>query len=423
MKEKIKKYIQTNRIFNQERLILVGVSGGADSVALLLILKDLGYQIQALHCNFHLRKEESDRDEDFVSELCSQNGIPLLIKHFNTKEYADNNNVSIEMAARYQRYNWFYEVQKSINAQCIAVAHHKNDQAETLLLNLIRGTGIRGLAGMYPLRNSIARPLLCVTRQEIISYLRNIKQDFVTDSTNLERNATRNIIRLDILPQLAEINPNIINTLSDTCSIMMSSIPFYEKEIQKELEQVKLSEYEFGIKPLQGNRNATALLYEWLKDKGFTNPQYSEIAESLGRTSGKIWESKTHRLLKDRNKLILQEINKETDNLYVVVQEDVDSISETRPDIAYFDKDKLKAKITYRKAKAGDWFIPFGMKGKKLISDYLTDIKATRFEKENQQLALCGEDIIWVVGHRSDNRFRVDKNTKHIIRLRIEKTS
>lgn len=420
MKEKVRKYIQTNQIFSQDGLILVGVSGGADSVALLLILKSLGYQVQALHCNFHLRQEESDRDERFVSELCRKNNITLLIKHFNTKEYAARNNVSIEMAARDLRYNWFYDVLTDNNAQSIAVAHHRNDQAETLLLNLIRGTGIRGLAGMYPIRNQIARPLLCVTRDEILAYLNEIKQDFVTDSTNLEREATRNKVRLDILPQMAEINPSIVNTLSETCSILMSSLPFYEKKVEEELNRVKHNDTEVNIPQLQECENTDVLIYEWLKDKGFTTSQHREIAESLESTSGKIWESKAYRLLKDRDRLILQE-KKEKVSGPQIIQEQVDSITETGPDLAYFDSDKIVAPITYRTAKEGDWFIPFGMEGKKLISDYLTDIKATRFEKENQLLALCGEDIIWVVGHRSDNRYKVDKDTRHIIRLRIKK--
>ena len=419
MIEKIREYIEANQIFSQEGLVLVGVSGGADSVALLLILKDLGYHIQALHCNFHLRQEESDRDEQFVSELCKKNSIPLLIKNFDAKEYAVRNSISIEMAARDLRYNWFYEVQSQTNAQCIAVAHHKNDQAETLLLNLIRGTGIRGLAGMYPIRNKIARPLLCVTRQEVIDYLAQIKQAHVTDSTNMKKDATRNRIRMDILPLLAAINPNIINTLSETCSIMMSSIPFYDQAVQEELKQVKANDAELNIRALLESKNSAVIIYEWLKDKGFTNSQQTEIAKSLGSTSGKIWESKTHRLLKDRNKLILQENNKEA-LVPQIIQEEVDHISETGPGIAYFDKEKITSPITYRRAREGDWFIPFGMKGKKLISDYLTDVKATRFEKESQVLALCGEDIIWVVGHRSDNRYKVDKNTRRIIMLKIK---
>ena len=416
MRERVRKYIQENHIFSPEGLILVAVSGGADSVALLLILKELGYPIQALHCNFHLRGEESDRDEKFVVELSRKKGINLLTKHFSTKEYAAQNGISIEMAARDLRYNWFYEVLAETHAQCVAVAHHKNDQAETLLLNLIRGSGIRGFAGMYPLRNKIARPLLCVTRQEVIDYLAQVRQDYITDSTNQEREATRNRIRMDILPQLAKINPNIINTLSETCSIMMKSIPFYEQAVQEELKQVKANDAELNIRPLQESKNAAVIIYEWLKDKGFTNAQTAEMTEALDSTSGKIWESKTHRLLKDRNRLILQEKNIEKTELNII-QEEVESITETGLHIAYFDGDKLLAPITYRKAKEGDWFIPFGMKGKKLVSDFLTDVKATRFQKENQLLALCGKDIIWVVGHRSDNRYRVNSNTKRIVKL------
>ena len=422
MKEKIAKYIQQNQIFKKQGLILVGVSGGADSVALMLLLQELNYNIQALHCNFHLRGEESDRDEKFVLELCKQKNIPLLIKHFDTKEYAAQHNISIEMAARDLRYNWFSEVLAETNAQCIAVAHHKNDQAETLLLNLIRGTGIRGMAGMYPLRNNIARPLLCVTRQEILSYLNQMKQDYVTDSTNLERDATRNKIRLDVLSLMAEINPNIISTLSDTCSIMAASIPLYQRGVDEELQRVTAKADTLNIPLLQESEKADILLYEWLREDGFTNTQLREISESLSSTSGKIWESRTHRILKDRDTLIRQEKGSQPAQVEIR-QEEVESITETGADIAYFDRDKLTLPITYRMAREGDWFIPFGMKGRKLISDYLTDIKATRFEKEHQLLALCGEDIIWVVGHRSDNRYRVDGNTHRILRLRIERTN
>ena len=419
MRERVRKYIQANQILQEQGPVLVGVSGGADSVALLIILQELGYKVQALHCNFHLRGEESDRDERFVAELCRHRNIPLTTRHFDTQEYAAQNSISIEMAARDLRYNWFYEMLDTTDAQCIAVAHHRNDQAETLLLNLIRGTGIRGLAGMYPLRNKIARPLLCVNREEILSYLSQIKQDYVTDSTNLEREATRNKIRLDILPMLAEINPNIIHTLSDTCSIMASSIPFYQKSIEEELHKVTVNDTTIDTTLLQESGNAAILIYEWLKNKGFTTSQLHEMAESLNGNSGKIWESRNFRILKDRNRLILQEKDKKaaTPN---IIQEMVDSISETGPNIAYFDGDKLTSPITYRTAREGDWFVPFGMKGKKLISDYLTDVKATRFEKENQQLALCGEDIIWVVGRRSDNRYRVDERTKQIVRLEIK---
>ncbi len=419
MKETVKKYIQANRILSPDGPVLVGVSGGADSVALLIVLQELGYPIQALHCNFSLRGQESDRDEQFVTELCRKRNIPLTVQHFNTREYAAANNVSIEMAARELRYNWFYEEMEATGAQCIAVAHHRNDQAETLLLNLIRGTGIRGLAGMYPLSHNIARPLLCVSREEILSYLSSIGQEYITDSTNQEREAVRNRIRLDILPLLAEINPNIIQTLSDTCRIISASIPFYQKGVTEELHQMTIGDNTLDTTALTGSGKADVLIHEWLRGKGFNPSQQQEMANSLTGCPGRIWENTTHRVLKDRNRLILQQKD-QLPQLPQIIQENVDKITVTGPGIAYFDQDKLTAPITYRTPREGDWFIPFGMKGKKLISDYLTDVKATRFEKENQLLALCGEDIIWVVGRRSDNRYRVNQNTKRIIRLEIK---
>ena len=419
MKETVRKYIQANRILTGQGPVLAGVSGGADSVALLLVLQELEYEVRALHCNFHLRGEESERDERFVTNLCRSRNIPLTIQHFDTRGYASRNSISIEMAARDLRYKWFYEMLQKTKAQCIAVAHHQNDQAETLLLNLIRGTGIRGLAGMYPLRNRIARPLLCVSREEIIAYLNQRNQDYVTDSTNLQREAIRNRIRLDILPLMEEINPNIIRTLADTCRYMEASLPFYQRGIEEEVRKVTDGETSVDIRRLQESGHAGVLIYEWLKDKEFTQSQLREMTESLNGTPGKIWESGSYRVLKDRNNLIIQNRNMQPEDIQVI-QEQVEGIVETGPSIAYFDQDKLTAPITYRKASKGDWFIPFGMKGKKLISDYLTDVKATRFEKENQLLALCGEDIIWVVGRRSDNRYRVDKNTRRIVRLKIK---
>ena len=420
MKEKVGKYIQAHRIFSENRQVLVALSGGADSVALLLLLQELGYDIQALHCNFHLRAEESDRDERFVSQLCLQHNIPLLVRHFDTTGYAGQKGISIEMAARDLRYEWFYEVMAASQAQCIGVAHQMDDQAETLLLNLIRGTGIRGLAGMYPLRNGIARPLLCVTRKEILAYLNRKNQTYVTDSTILQRDAVRNKVRLDIMPLLADINPSIVNTLAETCSVMRSSIPFYEQGVQHAVEQAMNGDDRLNLRHIEDGQQAAVLIHEWLKNKGFSGTQTKEIVASLPGTSGKIWESKTFRLLKDRTWLILQEKGTKPAGVHII-QEQVESISETGPGIAYFDADKLRAPVTYRNTKEGDWFVPYGMRGRKLVSDYLTDIKASRFEKENQQVALCGDDIIWVVGHRSDNRYKVDKNTKHIIRLRTEK--
>ena len=214
MIEKVKAYINRKIGLEADDLVLVALSGGADSTALLLIMKELGYKLQALHCNFHLRGEESDRDQVFVEELCLQQGVPLSVRHFQTEEEAKRRGISIEMAARDLRYEWFKKEQEERKPSYVAVAHHRDDQAETLLLNLLRGTGLRGLAGMSPSHDGIIRPLLCLSREEILAFLESRGQTYVTDSTNSERIAQRNCLRLDIIPQLQNINPSAVEHLS-----------------------------------------------------------------------------------------------------------------------------------------------------------------------------------------------------------------
>ncbi len=417
MKELVKKYIHAHQLLNSHQLVLVALSGGADSVALLHVLNELGYKTHALHCNFHLRNEESDRDEIFVKELCKIHGIPLSVRHFETRLYAEQQHISIEMAARELRYAWFKEELQKTGAQRIAVGHHMNDQAETLLLNLLRGSGILGLAAMNPCRDNIVRPLLCVKKDDILNYLKGINQDYITDSTNLERECIRNIIRLDILPQMEQINPQFISTLSETSEIFQRSIIFYNKGIKEAFIEKNISECHFPIDLLSNTEEAQTLLYEWTKEKGFTKSQLTEILQS--ERCGKIWLTATHRLLRDRHYLVLkptldfsQEIKFE--------EKLVEKIEDTGNHIAYFDLERITSPIEIRKIKTGDWFVPFGMKGKKLISDFLTDKKINAFEKENQWVAVCGEDIIWVIGHRSDNRYSVTSQTKRILQLKIK---
>jgi tRNA(Ile)-lysidine synthase len=292
VKEKVRKYIQTNQLFSQKGLILVGVSGGADSVALLLILKELGYQIQALHCNFHLRQEEADRDEKFVSKLCQENGIPLLTKHFNTKEYAKAKSISVEMAARELRYEWFYDMLSANNAQCIAVAHHKNDQAETLLLNLKRGTGLRGLAGMRPKSANpmvpegvpVVRPLLCTTRDYIEHYLRDKRHlNWVIDSTNSDTTIARNAIR----EQLKQYSKSEIEHIAQTAEYMQGYADVLDGKETREAGIVRL--------------------YEELREYNFA--EIDKIYDALQRgEGGKIFRSKTHEATIKKRKLCVTSV-------------------------------------------------------------------------------------------------------------------
>lgn len=421
IKERVHIYIRSKHLLRPDRPVLVALSGGADSVALLCVLQELGYSLHALHCNFHLRGEESDRDEAFVRQLCAKRDIPLLVQHFDTRAYAQQHHTSIEMAARDLRYAWFHEQAEALRAQGVAVAHHRDDQAETLLLNLLRGTGLRGMAGMWPSHEGIIRPLLCVGRQDITDYLAHMGQDYVTDSTNLERDAVRNRIRLDVLPMLQSINPQATASLSALCSIVQGSLPYYHEGISQAMKAKGITPSRLGTEWLARGEASEALLHEWLRPMHFNAAQQSEMQEAAGGTSGRMWESDTHRVLLDREALVAEA--KDTALTMPIVHEDmVDALGKTGPGIAYFDADLLTWPLVTRRVQTGDRMVPFGMKGCKLVSDLMTDRKMNRFEKERQCVVTSGEDIIWLVGLRSDNRFRVTAHTQRILRLTVELT-
>lgn len=416
MINKVRTYIEQKMGLQQDAFVLVALSGGADSTALLLIMKELGYKLQALHCNFHMRGEESNRDQSFVEELCKQNDIPLSVRHFNTEEYAKERGISLEMAARDLRYNWFQEELKSLNESCIAVAHHREDQAETLLLNLLRGTGLRGLAGMQAKHDDIIRPLLCLSRKEILEYLKEREQSFVVDSTNSERIAQRNKVRLDVIPLLKDINPSAIEHLCQASDNVRESLHYYIKGIEAAFKELGVTEDTFPLSAL-----SLTLLHEWLRGEGFNGTQEQEMLMSVESEVGKMWHSGTHVVVRDRSSLILSPLSKKPE-MPEIKQEIVACIGETGSDIAYFDADKLTNPIEVRIVREGDWFVPFGMKGRKLVSDFLTDCKLNRIEKAEQFVATCGEDIIWLIGHRSDNRYRVTDTTSRVLKLSVVKS-
>ena len=414
MIDKVRTYIEREIGLEAESFVLVALSGGADSTALLLMMKELGYKIEALHCNFHLRGEESNRDQTFVEELCKEQVVPLSVRHFNTEEVAKERGISIEMAARDLRYDWFREEMKARKATCIAVAHHRDDQAETLLLNLLRGTGLRGLAGMSPKHDGIIRPLLCLSREEILRYLESRGQTYVTDSTNSERIAQRNRIRLDLIPLLQSINPSAVEHLCLAQDNVRESIPYYIKGVEAAFDELGITATSFPLSAL----TSRTLLHEWLSGKGFNQSQEEEMLRATESNVGKMWHSKSHTILLDREALILATLSNEL-KVPQIKQEIVSSIEEKGPNVAYFDADLLTAPIEVRRVREGDSFVPFGMKGRKLVSDFLTDRKINRLEKAKTFVATCGEDIIWLIGHRSDNRFRVTEGTKRILKLSV----
>lgn len=240
--ERVAQYINQKRLFMPTDKVIIALSGGADSVALLCLLQTLGYNCEAAHCNFHLRGKESDRDEAFVCQLCAKRQVPLHIVHFNTVRTAEERHISIEMAARELRYEWFEEIRRKSGANVIAVAHHRDDSVETLLLNLIRGTGINGLRGIRPKNEHIVRPLLCLDRKEIINYLNRTGQDYVTDSTNLQDEYTRNKIRLNLLPMMQEINPSVKESIFNTAEHLSEVSIIYKKSIEEATKRVQTAE-------------------------------------------------------------------------------------------------------------------------------------------------------------------------------------
>ena len=411
--------------------VLVGLSGGADSVALLSVLVKLGYTCIALHCNFHLRGEESVRDEKFAQAFADKLHVPFCKIDFKTEQYAHENHLSIEMAARELRYAWFEDMRIRLQAQAIAVAHHRDDSIETLLMNLVRGSGIRGLVGIRPRNQYVIRPLLGVSRKEILAWLEEQQYTYVTDSTNLSDAYTRNFIRLRVLPLLEEINPSVRQTLSRTADHLSAAETIYLSVLEKARQELWIKD-KLSIEKLMQYPSPETILYELLQPFGFSRQVASDVFRSLEGESGKVFYSDSYRLVKDREYLLLSKREQILPITYTypleagqwqapfsfsfeMIQKDADFAFQVSKDIAYFDADKLDSVLQLRRWQQGDWFIPFGMKGRKKVSDYFSDHKFTLEQKENAWLLCSGQSVIWLIGERSDNRFRVSADTKRIL--------
>lgn len=430
----IHSYIEKYDLLAPGRPVAVGLSGGADSVALLSILVSLGYDCKALHCNFHLRGEESMRDERFAETFARHTlGIPFYKTDFDTEAYAAEKHISIEMAARELRYEWFEKMREQFGAQAIAVAHHRDDQAETVLLNLVRGSGIRGLRGMLPKNGFIVRPLLGVGRKDLLSWLETQGYTYVTDSTNQSAAYTRNFIRLKIMPLLEEINPSAGTAIARSAEHLAEAEAVYLNVLEKAKKDVVKSANCFSISALLAYPSPQTVLYELLKPYGFTRLITEAIFASLGKASGKEFYSSTYRLIKDRDCLLIAPLEEDSEAVTYVLEEETGVLKHPielswrksvitkdfslikEKQIAYFDYDTLRFPLVLRKWREGDWFIPFGMKGRKKLSDYFTNQKYSRFRKEAAWLLCSGPDIIWIVGERPDNRFCINKGTKSVL--------
>ncbi len=432
MIHKVERFIDEHRLLKQGDKVLVAISGGADSVALLVILHRLGYNTEAIHCNFHLRAEESNRDELFTKELCEKIGVALHVVHFDTKAYATEKGISIEMAAREQRYATFEQYRATIGAQCIAVAHHRDDSAETVLLNMTRGTGIKGLRGIQPKNGNIIRPLLCVGRDEILQYLKRRGENFVTDSTNLTSDYTRNKIRLEVIPKLAEINPSILATLAATAQRISDAEKIYCNAVKEAVERVKQGD-EISIAALVEEIAPATILHEILSNYGFNSTQVEDIAHSMHGEGTKQFHAAKWSVVKERQTLRI--IQKEDFYWQEILLPEYGSITtpqgslnitrasfngniEKRRNVATLDADKLYLPLTLRNTRIGDRFAPFGMRGTKLVSDYLTDCKKSIIDKKRQLVVTDARgEIVWLVGERPSARCCINEKTREVLRL------
>ena len=423
--KKVKEFIEKEDLFSKQDKILVALSGGADSVALTRILITLGYHCEAAHCNFELRGEESDRDEDFVRNFCRSLNIKCHSIHFETRRYAAQQSISIEMAARELRYNWFSKICEESDCQVVAVAHHKDDSVETMLLNLIRGTGINGLLGIRPKNGNVVRPLLCASRQEVVAYLHRMNQTYVTDSTNLEDEYTRNKIRLNLLPLMEEINPSVKDGLVKTASYLNDISKVYQQAIKESIDRIFITpEKEISIEKLMNEPAPQALLFEVLSPLGFNSTQVEEVYGSLNGQPGKRFISSQWQVVKDRDLLLIERVKTANDKPQIIFEEVLltkEFVIPKDKNTACFDANKFKGVISIRKWEKGDYFIPFGMKGKKLVSDFMTDSKFSLLKKEQQWVLSCNDQIAWLIGERTDNRFRIDDSTQKVIIAKLGK--
>lgn len=443
MLNKVKKYISDHNLLDKNALHLVALSGGADSVCLLRMMQQLGYRLHAAHCNFRLRGEESDRDEQFCIQLCRHLGIQLHIAHFDTRNYALLHGVSIEMAARELRYMYFSQLIEAMEFEDVMVAHHSDDSIETMLINLLRGTGIAGLEGIKAQNGKVKRPLLCITRKEVMDYLGSLSQDYVTDSTNREADVVRNKIRLQLLPLMEEINPAVRHNMLET----MENVAEANKVLRRAMAQAisrcttKHSPDKNGIKltisisELKQEASPEMTLFEILRDYGFSAVQIKDIYRNIDAPSGRLWHSETHTLVSDRGTLI---IGNETElpvvripecgiyiyNVHVRIELSLMKMPQNfvPSKEAFFitiDADRVNFPLMVKAVSHGERFAPFGMKGTKLISDYLTDKKRNYFERQ-RQLGLYDAqgELVWLIGERVANSVACNEDTINVLSVR-----
>lgn len=429
MLQKFKKHITKEFPFLKDTKLLIAISGGVDSVVLFHLLHKLNYDVSLAHCNFKLRGKESDLDEKFIKNLnqISSNQIFTII--FDTEKYAKEHKLSTQIAARELRYNWFQKLITEHKFEYVLTAHHADDNLETFLIHLTRGSGLEGFTGIPKVNGNIVRPLLAFSRKEILNYAKDNDIEWREDASNASNKYIRNKIRHQVLPVLKDINPSILDSFAITIENLQESKQIIEDRIENIVSKVLKKEANFikiDIEKIKKLSNPKAYLYQFLKTYHFT--EWNDVYDLLNAQSGKQVFSKTHRLLKDRDVLILskidlsnsiemafqieEEITEITNPIHLTFKEVIEKSTENKQTI-YVDKDLLKYPLMLRKWEKGDYIYPLGMQGKKKLSKYFKDEKFSLIDKENTWLLCNAENqIMWIINHRQDRRFVKNKNLK-----------
>ena len=430
----VEAFIRRHQLLDKEKKYLVALSGGADSVGLLLILLRLGYQVEAVHCNFMLRGEESQSDEDFVENLCRQKNVILHKVHFDTRTYAQLHRLSIEMAARQLRYNYFEQLRTDLQTSDICVAHHRDDSVETILLNLLRSTGLHGLTGIRPRNGHVVRPLLCIGHADIVQWLHGQQQPFVTDSTNLMPIARRNSLRLNVIPALNAAVPSATEGILASSRRLAQAALVYDAAVRQALARL-VHDDAISLTDLLGEPSPESILFEWLCPEGFTPATIESIATRMTKAEGGThWQSATHRLTLHQKHLVLRPLLPPLPSLrlpepgyyaYEGRHLRLSTVSEAhvsrQPNLASLDADKIRFPLTIRPVTQGDRFRPFGMEGTSLVSDFLSDRHTMPIDRERQLVVTDAQGhIVWLVGLRTDGRFAVTADTCHTLFISYE---
>ncbi|UOB17730.1 tRNA lysidine(34) synthetase TilS [Abyssalbus ytuae] len=433
MLNSFKKHITTNFPFLFNSKLLLAVSGGVDSIVLTHLCRKCKLDVALAHCNFKLRGAESDDDEKFVISIANHLNIEVFVESFDTTSYAEDNNLSIQMAARELRYRWFKQLSNALGFRYIVTAHQAEDNLETFLINLSRGAGLEGLTGIPPTNKKVVRPLLPFSREEITIYAIENNIKWREDSSNIEIKYLRNRLRHKVIPELRKINPHLISNFQNTIKFLKGS----SQIVKSHTEYLKSSLFireegiiKIPVSQLLKLKPRKPYLYEIFKEFGFT--AWDDVESLLTAGSGKQIFSPTHRMIKDREYLLIKNTEKNNSLKEFFINEGeeyvmrplamsfftVNKINENNDSVIYIDKEKLKFPLIVRKRKEGDYFYPFGMKGKKKLSKFFKDEKYSLLDKENQWLLCSGNEIIWVIGKRADDRFKVTEKTSEIIKIK-----